>query len=610
MASSPALGARWRGSQGGARDLRDLRPWKRARGSVRRSSRRARSCRCTSRRTSRRWCTRRSATQRPAVASPTLACTASIGPGSTNMLTGAATATTNRLPVLLLPSDTFANRRQGPVLQQLEHPTDADVTVNDAFRPLSRFFDRIARPEQLLTALPQAMRVLLDPAETGAVTIALHQDVQGEAFDWPLALLRAPDLARRAPAPRDRPRGSRRVRAAHGRAPAADRGGRRALLGSGGGAAALRRAARHSRRRDVGRQGRARRRSTGSPAASGSTGPAAANELAREADVVLCVGTRLSDFTTGSHSLFQHPDVRFVGINVNAADAHKLSASPVVADAREALDALRDALDGWSTRAGIRATSADARRALALRPGADLAPRPATPDGPRGRCCGRSTRPCGDGDWVVAAAGWQPGRPAQALGNAGRQLHAHRVRVLVHGPRDSRGARHPMHEGRGAGGARRHRRRHVPDEPDRAGDRGPGGPQADRRRARQRRIPVDQPVGARQYRHGGRQRVPPARRRRTRARRRAASPSTTWPTPAAWAARPCRPSTLEELSGALARASGGDRHHRDRLPDRADDAAAEQRRLLGPRRSRGRDAAPRRSASPPSTASAAPQQRY
>ena len=113
----------------------------------------------------------------------TLACTASIGPGATNLLTGAATATVNRLPVLLLPGDTFANRRQGPVLQQLEHPIDADVSVNDAFRPLSRFFDRIARPEQLLTALPQAMRVLLDPAETGAVTVALHQDVQGEAFD-------------------------------------------------------------------------------------------------------------------------------------------------------------------------------------------------------------------------------------------------------------------------------------------------------------------------------------------------------------------------------------------------------------------------------------------
>ena len=118
----------------------------------------------------------------------TLACTASIGPGATNMLTGAATATINRLPVLLLPSDTFANRKQGPVLQQLEHPVDADLTVNDAFRPVSRFFDRISRPEQLVTALPQAMRVLFDPADTGAVTISIHQDVQGEAYDFPVAL--------------------------------------------------------------------------------------------------------------------------------------------------------------------------------------------------------------------------------------------------------------------------------------------------------------------------------------------------------------------------------------------------------------------------------------
>jgi 3D-(3,5/4)-trihydroxycyclohexane-1,2-dione acylhydrolase (decyclizing) len=132
----------------------------------------------------------------------TFACTASIGPGSTNMITGAATATTNRLPVLLLPSDTFANRRQGPVLQQLEHPLEADATVNDCFRPVSRFFDRITRPEQLLTALPQAMRVLLDPAETGAVTLSLHQDVQGEAFDFPTSFFerRTWDVVRRPPA--------------------------------------------------------------------------------------------------------------------------------------------------------------------------------------------------------------------------------------------------------------------------------------------------------------------------------------------------------------------------------------------------------------------------
>ena len=132
----------------------------------------------------------------------TLACSASIGPGSTNMLTGAATATANRLPVLLLPADTFANRRQGPVLQQLEHSGAGDVSVNDAFRPLSRFFDRIARPEQLLTALPEAIRTLLDPAETGAVTIALHQDVLGEAYEYPTSFFteRTWHVVRRPPA--------------------------------------------------------------------------------------------------------------------------------------------------------------------------------------------------------------------------------------------------------------------------------------------------------------------------------------------------------------------------------------------------------------------------
>ena len=132
----------------------------------------------------------------------TLACTASIGPGSTNMITGAATATVNRIPVLLLPSDTFAHRRPGNVLQQLEHISEGDTSVNDCFRPVSQFFDRIARPEQLLTALPEAMRVLTDPADTGAVTLSLHQDVQGEAFDWPSRFFDERSWTIRRPSPR------------------------------------------------------------------------------------------------------------------------------------------------------------------------------------------------------------------------------------------------------------------------------------------------------------------------------------------------------------------------------------------------------------------------
>jgi len=337
----------------------------------------------------------------------TLACTASIGPGSTNMLTGAATATTNRLPVLLLPSDTFANRRQGPVLQQLEHPTEADVTVNDAFRPLSRFFDRIARPEQLLTALPQAMRVLLDPAETGAVTIALHQDVQGEAFDYPTGFFarREWPVTRRPPAPREIEAAASALSAAH-----------RPFVIAGGGVrhsaaeAALRRFA-----EDLGIPVAETSAGKGSLTASerlvgglGVNGTRAANELARVADVVVCVGTRLSDFTTGSHSLFQDEDVRFVAINVNAADAAKLSATAVVADAREALDALREALAGWTSPPGYCQTVGDAVGRWRVELEADLAPRAGEPMG-QGEVLRAIERTVEAGDWVVAAAGWQPG---------------------------------------------------------------------------------------------------------------------------------------------------------------------------------------------------------
>jgi 3D-(3,5/4)-trihydroxycyclohexane-1,2-dione acylhydrolase (decyclizing) len=337
----------------------------------------------------------------------TFACTASIGPGSTNMLTGAATATTNRLPVLLLPSDTFANRRQGPVLQQLEHPTEADVTVNDAFRPLSRFFDRIARPEQLLTALPQAMRVLLDPAETGAVTVALHQDVQGEAFDYPIGFFerRLWPVPRRTPISREVQDAANTLRAA-----------RRPFVIAGGGV-------RHSGAEEALRRFAAELRVPVAETSAGKggltdsawlaggigvNGTRAANELARDADVVVCVGTRLSDFTTGSLSLFQDPDVRFVAINVNAADAYKLGAAPVVADAREGLDALREELAGWTSTPDHAQALADGVARWRDDLAADVAPRPGEPMGQGEvlRAIERTVRP---GDWVVAAAGWQPG---------------------------------------------------------------------------------------------------------------------------------------------------------------------------------------------------------
>jgi len=339
----------------------------------------------------------------------TLACTASIGPGSTNMITGAATATINRLPVLLLPSDTFANRKQGPVLQQLEHPVDADRSVNDAFRPVSRFFDRITRPEQLITALPQSMRVLFDPAETGAVTISIHQDVQGEAFDFPVALFDERVWhVRRCP-----PESGEIARAAHLLS-----GARHPLIIAGGGV-------RYSQAED---ELRRFADTLGIPVAETSAGKGSltecdwliggigvngtrvANDFANDADVVLCIGTRLTDFTTGSHSIFQNPDVRFIGINVNSADAHKLSSVPVVGDAREAIRSLGAAVgDGRLADFDARSTSVTAswtswRADLAD----DIAPVSGRPMG-QGEVLSTLNDHVSAGDWVVAAAGWQPG---------------------------------------------------------------------------------------------------------------------------------------------------------------------------------------------------------
>jgi len=335
----------------------------------------------------------------------TLACTASIGPGATNLVTGAATATTNRLPVLLLAGDTFATRRQGVVLQQLEHPCHADWSVNECLRPVSRFFDGIARPEQLLTALPQAMRVLLDPAETGAVTLALHQDVQGEAFDYPAELFaeRTWHVARRPPEAEELEAAVAVLRSAE-----------RPLIVAGGGVwhsgaeAAL---------ADVAERlgapvaetsaGKGSYRGALLAGGIGVNGTRAANALAADADAVLCVGTRLSDFTTASQSLFQAPGVRFVGLNVCPADACKQGAFPLVADARAGLEALAQALAG-SAANGRRREQADAateawRRELA----ADVQPDGARMSG--GALLAELNRCVRAGDWVVAAAGSPPG---------------------------------------------------------------------------------------------------------------------------------------------------------------------------------------------------------
>ncbi|MSU66791.1 MAG: 3D-(3,5/4)-trihydroxycyclohexane-1,2-dione acylhydrolase (decyclizing) [Opitutus sp.] len=285
----------------------------------------------------------------------TLACTSSIGPGATNMITGAATATVNRLPVLLLPGDIFANRRPAPVLQQLEFPGSQDASVNDCFKPVSRYWDRINRPEQILTALPEAMRVLADPAETGAVTIALPEDVQAEAFDCPMHFFakRVYDVARSVP-------GAEQLRAAAELL----RRARRPLLIAGGGVhysdacAALQKFAEATGLpvavTQAGKGALLESHALGLGAV-GVTGTLAANRLAVTADVVLCIGTRLADFTTASKTQFQDPRVRFIAINPNSADAAKHGAVPLVGDARATLAALGRALRDW------RAPAAQAR---------------------------------------------------------------------------------------------------------------------------------------------------------------------------------------------------------------------------------------------------------
>ncbi|MFJ2603664.1 3D-(3,5/4)-trihydroxycyclohexane-1,2-dione acylhydrolase (decyclizing) [Streptomyces sp. NPDC091279] len=274
----------------------------------------------------------------------THAVTTSIGPGATNLVTGAALATINHLPVLLLPGDTFATRTADPVLQQLEVPYAGDVSVNDTLRPVSRFFDRVTRPEALIPAALQAMRVLTDPVETGAVTLALPQDVQAEAYDWPDEFFadRVWTVRRPAADPVELAAAVRAVRAA-----------RRPLLVAGGGV-------HHSRAEQA---LAAFAEATGIPVAStqagkgslrfdhpqdvggiGHTGTATADELARTADLVIGVGTRYTDFTTASHTLFTGADVRFLNVNIASLDGHKLAGTPLIADARSALDQLTEAL--------------------------------------------------------------------------------------------------------------------------------------------------------------------------------------------------------------------------------------------------------------------------
>jgi 3D-(3,5/4)-trihydroxycyclohexane-1,2-dione acylhydrolase (decyclizing) len=338
----------------------------------------------------------------------TFACTTSIGPGATNMVTGAALATISRLPVLLLPSDTFASRRPHPVLQQLEVPHDATVSVNDCFRPVSRYFDRLERPEQLVPAALEAMRVLTDPAETGAVTLALPEDVQTEAVEVPEAFLspRVWTIWRQPPAPDALERAAALVRAA-----------RRPLIVAGGGViyseatGALRELVEATGIPVCETQAGRGALDSDHPSclgAVGATGTLAANRLAREADLVVGVGTRWSDFTTASKSAFQDPEVRFVNLNVAAFDAAKHSGLALTCDARAGVEALRTALAGhrvdaaWQQRAA-RESSAWADEVERL-VGARHAPLPS-----QAEVIGAVNDAAGRTGVVVCAAGSMPG---------------------------------------------------------------------------------------------------------------------------------------------------------------------------------------------------------
>jgi 3D-(3,5/4)-trihydroxycyclohexane-1,2-dione acylhydrolase (decyclizing) len=291
----------------------------------------------------------------------TFACTSSIGPGATNMITGAALATINRLPVLLLPGDIFARRNVAPVLQQIESPTTQDTGVNDCFKPVSRYWDRIYRPEQLIAALPEAMRVLTSPSDCGAVTLALPQDVQAEAYDYPEELFEKRVWLIR--------RGQPDCISLE-RAVAAIRGAERPLIVAGGGVLMSEASTALSEfATKTGIPVGETQAGKGSLAwdhaqevgAIGATGTLAANRLANAADLVIGIGTRYSDFTSASMTAFQNPAVKFVNINTAEFDAYKVGAIPVVADARVALEQLGAALAGHAVSAQYAAEIAELR---------------------------------------------------------------------------------------------------------------------------------------------------------------------------------------------------------------------------------------------------------
>jgi 3D-(3,5/4)-trihydroxycyclohexane-1,2-dione acylhydrolase (decyclizing) len=369
----------------------------------------------------------------------TFACTSSIGPGATNLVTGAATATVNRVPVLLLPADTFASRLQGPPMQALDDSSSGDWTVNDCLRPVSRYFDRVSRPEQLLTALPNALRTLLDPEHAGAVTLCLHQDVQAEAYDYPNEFFasRTWHVSRRPPAPDDIARAVELLEKAE-----------RPLIIAGGGvhysdaSEALGQLADRVgapvAETSAGKGSLLRHRL--SVGGIGHSGTRAANALARQADVVICVGTRLIDLTTGSNSLFEYPGVQFISVNTAPADAYKLRGVAIVADARLGLLALSEARGSLpASNTTWQSAVVRARRDWGVQLDADLAPR----DGEamsQGQVLWTMNEYSGAGDALVVASGtphvdvhklWDCDRGTRVLMEVGFSCMGHEIPAAI-----------------------------------------------------------------------------------------------------------------------------------------------------------------------------------
>lgn len=366
----------------------------------------------------------------------TLAVTASVGPGAMNLVTAAALATVNRLPVLLLPGDIYATRRQGPVLQQLEHVLGPDVSVNDAFRPVAKFFDRITRPEQLLVSLPQAFRVLANPADTGAVVISLPQDIQSHAFDFPEEFFARKEwvIRRPEPAPEEIEAVARIVAAA-----------KKPIIIAGGGI----------HYSEATPELEALAVATGIPVSETFSGKGAiqnpgpwhlnglglegspyTNKLVEEADLILHIGTRLTDFATGSQSMFRNPDVSFVSINVTEGDAIKQGATAIVADAKKALVSLTKALSGysvpaeWSASAATASSTWAAVRAAAIDPDVVFDASGLTESDPtdavltQGQLIGLMQEHAQPGDTIITAAGGPPG-DLQKVWDATNQRHCH-----------------------------------------------------------------------------------------------------------------------------------------------------------------------------------------